>query len=59
MKNYTSPVVVEYGKASELVQGCMGWGKEGFALRDSDTNKIYVWNGAEVQCVCGYQGWTC
>ena len=51
MKNYTSPSVVEFGKASEVVQGCGGWGLEGWTADDSDRQNRWVYTDGWY-CIC-------
>ncbi|MCU5518413.1 hypothetical protein OCF62_28390 [Bacillus wiedmannii] len=35
MKKYMSPTIIEFGKAVDSIQGCGGWGSEGWTLDDS------------------------
>lgn len=52
MKKYVSPSLVEYGHAGELIQGCGGWGLEGFSLNDADAVYIWDWVNGKRVCVC-------
>jgi hypothetical protein len=51
MKKYLRPSVVEFGNASELIQGCGGWGLEGVTLDDSDRDYTWLYTSAG--------GWVC
>lgn len=52
MKTYASPTVVEFGKVSELIQGCGGLGTEGWGFYDSDSRYRWLYSSNGWQCVC-------
>ncbi|MDM5230068.1 hypothetical protein [Lysinibacillus pakistanensis] len=53
MTKYTEPTLVEYGQATNLIQGCGGWGLEGLGFNDSDRQYRYVsTDKVENVCIC-------
>ncbi|MCU5718701.1 hypothetical protein OCB69_27000 [Bacillus cereus] len=54
MKTYMSPTIIEFGKAVDTIQGCGGWGSEGWTLDDSDRQYRLVTNkdGSKKHCIC-------
>ncbi|SEN39090.1 hypothetical protein [Lihuaxuella thermophila] len=60
MKKYVSPSVVEFGKVSELIQGCGGWGGEFPSLNDADSDWRWVYNNPDGwRCLCASIGSIC
>jgi hypothetical protein len=51
MKIYTRPSIVEFGKATDLIQGCGGWGTEGWTFDDSDSRYRWLYTTRWV-CIC-------
>ena len=39
MKEFTKPYLAKYGKATKLIQGACGWGKEGYTFDETGTKK--------------------
>ncbi|SEN39073.1 hypothetical protein [Lihuaxuella thermophila] len=53
MKKYVSPSLAEFGKASELIQGCGGLGVETIAFYDSDRRWRWIYTSDSGWiCVC-------
>lgn len=60
MKKYACPTVVEFGEASKLIQGCGGWGAEGWSLDDADSDWRWVYNTRTGwECICSSIGSVC
>ncbi|MFE0565777.1 hypothetical protein [Priestia megaterium] len=51
MKKFSFPTVVEFGNASNLIQGCGGWGTENLTLDDSDSRYKWIYTTRWV-CIC-------
>ncbi|GCD84093.1 hypothetical protein PTHTG4_31580 [Parageobacillus thermoglucosidasius] len=51
MKIYTRPSIVEFGKATDLIQGCGGWGVEGLTFDDSDRQLRWIYTD-KWYCIC-------
>ncbi|MFP3668860.1 hypothetical protein SB717_27355 [Priestia sp. SIMBA_032] len=52
MKTYTRPSIIEFGDALTTIQGCGGWGTEGFTFDDSDSKYKYITTSGRKLCVC-------